>query len=336
MKRAMLLLALVVVAGGALARGTLTVNDPAFIGSLTSPPTVTINSPTSAATYTTTNASETVGGTATNAPSSVTCSNAAGGSCSCTGTTSWSCTVGTITAASSNVVTVTATGPGGPGADVITITRNPPGSPSLWFDASQEAFANNDLVTTWADRGSLAKNATNAGGSFRPTFKSPCESGKLNNKPCMSFGNNLTFATGAFTSMSQPDWICVVYNPRTVTNETVFDGDDGTTRHGLDVNSGNFRFVDGSVFSGPAASANTYYTVCTVYNGASSSLRVNGSATNGSGGSHAFDGLNIGKNSGGGGFMLDGYIAEILVYDTDPTIANVEAYLSSKYGSFPQ
>lgn len=311
-------------------------------GNLT--PLITITSPTSDATYTTADGSVTVSGTTLGAVTAVTCAPTLG-SCTCTvDTSAETFTCGTVLlAGGSNTVTVTATVAGKSGInDTITITStlSPPGSPTLWFAADKEtSYADGASVSTMTDFGSLAKNATQATASAQPTYRTTCAAGKLGNRPCFSFNGNNYLTTVDFAALPQPNLTCIVIaiNSGLPGIYHTYDGNQpASDRNTIYTRStGKWSFYAGlEIESSVTATAGQYEMICATFNGASSTLRVSGAQTTGNPGSWGQRGLYIASYQGN--YKPNGHIAELIIYDTPPAVADVEAYLTTKYGSFPQ
>ncbi len=205
----------------------------------------------------------------------------------------------------------------------------------LWLDASQLTLNDADPVSTWTDFSTHGRNATQSGGA-RPTFRT----GIINSKPAVLFtAASGQYMTGSIT-LSQPMTVFVVLQNFGTGTDYHFVLDGISNRVALVRLSGGsgwdlFAGSDG-IISG--YDDTSWHYISGVVNGASSKLVMDGSVTSG---------LDTGTNSLGstyvvGGFGpslgalgMDGYIAEMIIYDTALSDANrvlVQNYLKSKYG----
>lgn len=223
----------------------------------------------------------------------------------------------------------------------------------FWVDAADPnndsitPTVNNTALSTWVNkapggqqRGVSSVNQATAG--FQPLIKTGVNG--LNGLPVVRFDGADDFmqSAGSFsTVLAQPTEIFIVWKADSVGGSASVaydDGPAGTDRQFMAYETGQLEIGAGNVvgFSTPFSTA-VYATA--IYNGSSSSLRVNGVVK--------FAGVNVGSSSLGGvtlggrfdlvgvdRFSLDGYIAEMLVYSSplDTTQRDaVEAYLNNKW-----
>lgn len=217
----------------------------------------------------------------------------------------------------------------------------PPGDPDIWLAAHKESFNDSDAVGTWTDYGLLGADVTQATEVARPTFKSPCSSGKLGGAPCLRFDGGDQLSSGAFAAGDQPALLCFVgMTSDTATRFFVDKTSGGATNRVViwSAASAYSAFAGTATISGGTISAGSYINACFTANGASSTLRVNGSqVASGSAGTTTLASIRVGLGNSGTGYLL-GDMLEVLYYE-DPgsvTAADVESYFVDRYGSFPQ
>src|SRR5205085_2209691 len=113
----------------------------------------------------------------------------------------------------------------------------------LWYDASQETYANGERVMKLADRSGFGRDLTTTDANQAPLFKRDI----LTGQPVVEFDgtSDLLKTYGSSFSLAQPDTFFIVYkalNPDTTAARTfVFDSTDSSVRQ---------------VFGRPAAGAN--------------------------------------------------------------------------------
>lgn len=230
------------------------------------------------------------------------------------------------------------------GAQVVNATCEPFGSPDLAFmgcnfdGSNNTTLATNDPVCTWHDSGSLGVNATQGTGTACPTF---VEGGGPNGtQDAVTFDGNDYLSTGAaaFASLAQPNMVAVVANIGSgAVVEAFSDGASSTTRHmTYSASGGPSMHAGGAVTSGLAYSLSTWHSTVATFDGASSTIRVDGASAGLSPGTQVPDGWVIGARFDGAATWFTGTIANSIVYDTVPVAADVEADLESHHAStFP-
>lgn len=208
----------------------------------------------------------------------------------------------------------------------------------LWLDAGSGVsdggagpIEDGDAVESWTGRGPNAGVASQSTVAKRPEYKT----GIINGKPVVRFDGVDDLLTHTFgSSLSQANTIFVVGNINGAGPEYFIDGLDGSNRHIIYRSGGNWFIFSGANVSGGTSDANKHIFTA-VFNGASSSLRVDGaSVLSGNAGAHSVGGLTIGANNSES-ILLDGDIAELIVYSDSLTTDErdqVEEYLSGKYG----
>lgn len=207
----------------------------------------------------------------------------------------------------------------------------------LWLDASDTGTISSagGLVSQWNDKSGNGYNATQATGSMQPTTNLATING-LNAIRWIDGGGDSMHAT--FASLSQPNIIFVVIKQNVITgSKYVFDGGGSSTRHALFLDgSGNLDLFAGSSLNGPAASTSAAAIYTALYNGGSSTFRINGgtSLASGNTGSHSLNGFTIGARYNNVEF-LSADIGEILIYNrniSDSEKNQVGNYLATKWG----
>ena len=212
----------------------------------------------------------------------------------------------------------------------------------LWLDANKiTGLSDGDPVTTWSDLSGNGKDATQAAGGAKPTYKT----GIQNGRSVVRFDGSSDFMeTAAFSpDLSQPNTIIIVMNVKDAEGDSfyIFDGIDGTKRHAWLTNA--TRTPDGPDFYAGAEwkpdvdmPKNAWHYHGILYNGASSEWWLDGvSKGTGNTGSHVLSGLTIARNETTVFVYLDGDIGEILVYDGALSSADrgsLDSYLSGNWG----
>lgn len=223
----------------------------------------------------------------------------------------------------------------------------------LWLDAEQGVYSdagttlavNNDAVYQWNDQSGNANHVTQVTSGNRPTLKTA----GINSK------NSIEFADPEFMDSSTP----VVSAPNTIfavhvmtssdTNGGVIWDSDANVRHAFFWNNAgspdSFRAAavnNEDTIIGTSGGKHLFeYVTAVTYNGASSSIYMNG-ADVGDGsvdlGSNNLDGITLGTlraGLGGGNYYLNGQIAEVIVYDSALSTTDretVQTYLANKWG----
>jgi hypothetical protein len=220
----------------------------------------------------------------------------------------------------------------------------PPGAPVLWYDAQDVNFgaaqpADGAAVTTWKNKGSAGAggDATQGVAGARPTFRLVGDVGTINDLSAVSFDGGDLLRSGAVSAMAQPTMIASVVQ---FNGGAVFhDGRDGVSRNQVWVGGGFFSLYAGSVVTGNiAAVVGSYHQQVSVFNGASTTIRVDkADSSTGNPGAAGLDGITIGAGGDDSG-PLTGHVVELLVYNGSlPSVADVEAYFDTKYGgTWPQ
>jgi hypothetical protein len=212
-----------------------------------------------------------------------------------------------------------------------------------WYDASKiTGLVDGDACATWTDLGSPKDDLTAAAGA-RPTYKVAVKNGRA----ILRFdGAANIMVTGVFAAdLAQPNTIFCVFSSDNSSpfgaSAQVYDSavSSNTKRHvlfALNAVGTQWSSYSGSVYTpGPTVSAGWYISTA-LYNGAASTIRLNGAllAAAGAAGAQAMGSLNVGGYNALTGWW-DGDIAELLIYNANVSSINVgdiERYLSRKWG----
>jgi len=211
------------------------------------------------------------------------------------------------------------------GQTVFTAVEEPPNTATLWLDASQESFSNNQAVTTWTDQlGNGDFTSDSVAGD--PTF----ETNEVNGKPALFFEDDIL--AGSRSGVRE---VWAVYKIPDVT-----DNNDGklmnligdirngrvirTEVNGISEWRGEGGSVDNDDWATTEVEINGINTV-SIQENAYEIGRFVGNAQTLS---------DIGYNRRTADRYFTGYIAEFLIHDsvlTSTQIANEETRLGNKY-----
>lgn len=217
---------------------------------------------------------------------------------------------------------------------------------SLWLDASDAttlfqasdgttpATADNDVVGYWGDKSGNGRNAIQATTANKPLLKLAVQNGRN----VVRWGGTDDYLLSNFgATLAQPNTIFCIANV-SGGNNFVFDGLTAGTRSLVYRNATHMEmFSGGSIqLTGILGTSKTQYSL--IYNGSSSSGRVNGSLVNsGDAGTQSLTGVVLGAQCSLAIGWLTGDICEMLVYNallTGDEIARVEAYLNTKWAVY--
>lgn len=224
-------------------------------------------------------------------------------------------------------------------------TVRPPGSPALWYDGQDIDGLNNTTlidgqgISTWVNKGSLgnAGNAVQGTTGLRPFYRRIAETGKLGNKSAVDNGGTRWMSNTAFAAITQPLTVAVVAKTNaTGFSQTIFDG-------ALGGNVSLLAPTQVQPYSGVAYSTGqsfvvgTWETNLTTFNGASSTNRMNGVQVGpGNIGTTSVTNVGLFGLAVSGSTLMNGSIAEVLIYNDGTTAAAIETYLTARYGATPQ
>lgn len=221
-------------------------------------------------------------------------------------------------------------------------------TPDVHVAARFESYANNDPVSSLTDQGTFGLTWSQATETARPTFRLPCESGKLNGLPCLEADGNDSIASTTTSDRAQPNLICVIYMPSTADLTilgNITGSVNGAREHDLIVVGADdtVRVRAGLSFNGSTngLTANTYHSICAHFNTTSSELWIDGTSdATGSAGTEPFSGGKLFARFNDSQFVT-GRIAEYAVWDSVSTasvmVADWETVMGCVYGGgFPQ
>lgn len=164
----------------------------------------------------------------------------------------------------------------------------------------------------------------NAAERFRPTFIRDDDG-----KPCLradGFGDHMLVA-GGFT-LNQPETVLCVHTPVTSTgNDTLFDGNTGTTMRALQ--SVGMNITAGSSVTGPVMALGQRTLFQAVFNGASSLARRMAEAPlTGNAGAGNAGGLYVAAIGGAAAGYMDCKIHELLGYDRPLSLGELDEFVA--------
>jgi len=192
------------------------------------------------------------------------------------------------------------------------------------YDATKLSLSDGESVSTWDDE---TGNGYDLTAGTAPTFKTSV----INGNPVVRFDGVDDFLDVGWSAISQPNWIFVVAQKRSTDDNYLFDSNDGSNRHLLNISTGSYLVGTSSGnFTGSAVDTSAHI-LGAIFDGASSEFRIDG-ATDASGdpGGDALSGFTLGDiNSGGSPGDWD--VGEILIYHSQPTVSEVESFLSDKW-----
>jgi hypothetical protein len=220
-------------------------------------------------------------------------------------------------------------------------SSTPPFAPSdisglqLWFDGADAATITLDgsnNVEQWNDKSGNARHASQASTTRRPSSSS------INGLFACGFdGIDDRLGTAAFT-LAQPTTVFIVGKVGDSGTRVLYDSN--TNRNQVRIETQLARTFAGTFLSSasPTTGTTNPFLVKAVFNGASSSIRTNktASASGNAGTSGMSGGLAIGISAPDNLFPFLGQIGEIITYDSVLSagdITSVETYLSSKWGT---
>lgn len=206
------------------------------------------------------------------------------------------------------------------GATILGATTDPATLPSLYARLRADdipGLSALDPIALWGDSSGNGHDVIQSSVSQRFTFR-----------PALVGGRDAVTADGVDDLMASTAFSGVLSMPTTViavarvadaslVNTQVFSGLNSGLRHVVYVAAGNWQlYTDpGPGLIGPAATSDQWVVVSAIFDGTSSSLRINGgTATTGTLTVTALDGLLIG-NDPGIGTPWEGDIAEVILFN---------------------
>ena len=203
-----------------------------------------------------------------------------------------------------------------------------------WWKADSLGLTDGTAVSSWGDSSASGIALTQATSANQPIFKTNI----INGQPVVRFdGSNDRLRAASTLGLSQPNTIFIVvgnWNSSTAGNLVdVATGDGARQLVAYDTGVAlGFYAGTGFVSDAPATHPG-YICISALFNGASSTINVNGTQVlTGNPGSNGLGQPTIGSD---GGNAFGGDIAEIIVFNRALTAlerAHVENYLGNKYG----
>lgn len=212
---------------------------------------------------------------------------------------------------------------------------------AAWYDATVGVTdAGSGAVSAWADQSGNGRDLAQGTAGSRPTTGTRTQNGRN----VIDFDGTADFldASSAFTQGTSDTVFVVCLNDDGAdsTTQVVYNGDDAATAHCrlLKVSTNVWRATSGATIDGGTPNTSAHLLVG-AFNGASGSeLRLDGTslATGSAGTNSGSVAPHVGR-SGAGAAYWDGWVAEILHYDSVLSAADtakVEAYLNAKWAVF--
>lgn len=203
--------------------------------------------------------------------------------------------------------------------------------------------ADGNAIAGVTDLGSGARHLSQSNAARRPLYKTAA--GIWTRSFARFDGSDDSMVTGSQT-LNQPNTVFVVVARASIVtpgaNITMFNG--GVSSFGslmvVSVTNRKWGYYAGTLVEGSVQSDTTQHVLTGIFNGASSSLRLDGSGgtTNPGTTGNAAQAASVGANGdlAAGNGQFNGDFAEILIYDSalsGANLTNVEAYLKAKWGT---
>jgi hypothetical protein len=214
----------------------------------------------------------------------------------------------------------------------------------LWLDANDSTtitYSSGSNLSQWADKSGLGNNMTQGTVASQPVYGT-----MSNGKPGLNLASNKFMANNTIALPTSYSVFAVGYGTGASNGRLLTGTADGYIFFGADSTGSNFASYvgNGSSWSNAVANSPNYNvnSLCLMEmtnNSTSNELLpyFNGNAQTGKYGgvTKALTGLTFGSNPGGGAQFWNGYVAEVLVYNTVLSKVQrqqVEGYLSWKWG----
>lgn len=235
-------------------------------------------------------------------------------------------------------------------AVVVPFTPTKIAGLAAWYDASQiTGLADGAAVASWSDLSGGGFTLTQGTAGLQPTYYKTTSANLINGLPAVLFTSAslqyVAVTSGATVVVAQPNTVFAIATLTSLSggasagNGRLYDS-GGATRQLLDLNaSSHYEIYAGSSVLAAGTPATGLHQLSAVFSGTSSTLRVDGAtviSTGSSPGANGITGLQLGGTSiGGPQAYLGGSVGEFIVYSgalTGPQIAQVESYLTTKWG----
>lgn len=205
------------------------------------------------------------------------------------------------------------------------ISSLPVSIPNLWgwWSADMlQGLSEGNLVSTLTDFSGNDRDGTSSG-SFRPTFRASV----INSRAALQFSGNQYFDLGVETILPEATWF-VVWKKTVGTAEDAILVTNGAAYSYLQYGSNWYYTAPSSIVV--AMGDNVSALKCAKYDGNNVSMYTNGTFNS----APVSTATCTVRYIGAGGFALNGYIAEVIIYNTvldDTSRIFVEKYINAKY-----
>jgi hypothetical protein len=208
---------------------------------------------------------------------------------------------------------------------------------TLWKDTARSSAvtADGDRIKGVTDKSGSGFHLSQAGTGA--TYKTAIQNGKSIARFSAAATEFLEHPTTPVAS--QPTTVFAVAKPTaSAALKTIFGADSVTAAHDaallVAATTGFYEIYAGSILAGAVDVTGGWHVFTSLFNGASSSQRKDGSGSVGNAGTGDYTGYNVGGRSDDSSKML-GDIGEVLVYTGDKTanFATIEAGLKTKWGT---
>lgn len=207
---------------------------------------------------------------------------------------------------------------------------------AFWYRADAiVGKSDGDAVSPWSDESGNARDSAQATSTKRPLYKT----GRVNGLPSLLFDGTDDYLTVSFT-FGQPEHLFLVAKRVTWVDDARVVSGFGSNLLGEVYSDGGSPQFSVYAGAGPITHAGTAWAVGSfelveiLFNGASSSARINAdSATTGSAGTSSMAGLTLG-GSGLGANCANVEIAEAFGYTavkSGTPLASIQSYAQTKY-----
>jgi hypothetical protein len=221
-------------------------------------------------------------------------------------------------------------------AAAAAVTPPPVAGYYAWYDATQiPGLADGQTLTAWPDASGNMRPLSVVTGT--PTFYKTTSAKLVNGRPAVWFNGDGGAASASAFTVPQPLTVFVEARCTDVSVTRMATGQGSGTCQVYEAGggSGQWAIYAGNPVFGPGVDTNLH-CLTGLFNGGSSSLRVDGAATAGNSGAAGLTTAFVVGNAATSGTASAwlGPICEVIVYPlalTAPQMASVEAYLAAKW-----
>jgi hypothetical protein len=204
----------------------------------------------------------------------------------------------------------------------------------VWQDTglSTPAVADNDPVGGWQDLSGAGNHAVQATAGKRPLLKLNIQNGR----PVLRFDATDDFLQATLVStLTVPYTGFLVGKTTSVARGDAFYDGHAAVQNLFDSDGTHYRMVSGGSITGPNMDT-SFHTCTTLWNGASSVLRIDGAETTGNPGTPSLSKLTLGIRGDLASLPLGGDLGEVIFYTGALSAGDmvlVEAYLKARWGT---